>query len=122
MHIMKPAREQRHELRLQFGNRHHLDFSLTNNRGDSCTDYCLCTDLSVSGAKFFTSRDIPVGASLLLTLSLEGREIESLPVTVVRCNSELNDEERYCCSVKFNRELASFELLADEASIEFDAA
>jgi len=103
---------------VQFGNQPNFEFSLHDHHGHQLTDYCVCTDLSADSAKLFSNLDLSETLSLILSVKHDGVEIESLPVTVSRCDVELNDEERFCCDVHFSKALMCFEMIVQTANLQ----
>lgn len=98
--------------RVQCGNAQPARFLLTDVINNVSTTYCICTDLSETGARFFTDREFGVNQRLLLTVMCNDKQLEKVAVNVTRADSNLSDEERFCASVEFNQPLASFEKLA----------
>lgn len=98
--------------RVQCGNAHPVQFSLTDPVKNVSTTYCICTDLSETGARFFTDHEFEVKQRLLLTIRANDQQMEKVLVNVIRADSSLSDEERFCASVEFNQPLVSFEQLA----------
>lgn len=104
-------KEARAFSRIQLGNSDHVKFALHDSANNESTAYCICTDLSESGAHFFTDREFELGRQLELTVSVDNKPMETLAVTVIRADSSLNDEERYCAAVRFNQPFKLFERL-----------
>ena len=100
--------------RIQCGNVQKVIFSLTDKLSQSETGYCICTDFSQSGAHFFTDREFQLQQQLFLTVHIENR-VETIPVTVIRADTSLYDEERYCAAVLFEKPLGLFGKLSEIA-------
>lgn len=103
--------------RIQLGNAHKLQFSLFDEVSHQLSAYCICTDISEFGAHFFTDRPYDLDQALRLNIHQNDALIESLPVSVIRADSALNDEERYCAAVKFNCALRSLALILPKHTV-----
>ena len=101
----------RESVRLQCGNAENIQFTLVDNQSSNQTNFCVCSDLSEVGAHFFTDREFHPGQKLTLSISLEKQRKRDLPVTVVRADDHLYDEERFCAAVAFDRPMKSCEEL-----------
>ncbi len=101
--------------RFECGNSLPVRFSLFNQRENIKTNYCICTDLSESGARFFADCEFKLDQKLRLTIETNDQQSETVDVTVIRVDSSLSDEERFCTAVKFERPLALFGQLAELA-------
>jgi hypothetical protein len=99
--------------RIQCGNSYPVQFSLIDPKNRQQTSYCICTDLSCCGAHFFTDREFQERQQLELVISSDKQILETVNVTVVRADSSLYDEERFCAALKFHQSLACFEQLAE---------
>ena len=99
--------------RFQCGNSLPVRFSLLNQRENIKTHYCICTDMSASGARFFADCEFKLNQKLRLTVEINDQQSETLDVTVIRVDTSLSDEERYCTAVKIDQSLALFGQLAD---------
>jgi len=111
---MRTAKQQRNSLRLQLGNQHDYQFLLLDSNGHQQAGFCVCVDISAVGATFIVDREIPLNTNLVLHVIRRDIQIETLPVTVVRANSELNEEERFCCVVRFDEIFENYGRLATD--------
>ncbi|MBT8439624.1 MAG: hypothetical protein HKP55_04400 [Gammaproteobacteria bacterium] len=93
----------RESVRLQCGNSENIQFTLVDNQADNQTAFCVCSDLSEVGAHFFTDREFQPGQKLMLLISIENLRKRDIPVTVVRADDNLYDEERFCSAVAFDK-------------------
>lgn len=93
----------RESVRLQCGNSENIQFTLVNNQSDNQTAFCVCSDLSEVGAHFFTDQEFHPGQKLMLSISIESQRKRDIPVTVVRADDNLYDEERFCAAVAFDK-------------------
>jgi len=100
--------------RVHCGNVQKVNFSLFDNFSQSETSYCICTDFSQAGAHFFTDCEFQLQQQLVLTVVIADR-IEKFPVTVIRADTSLYDEERYCAAVRFEKPLCVFDELSEIA-------
>ena len=90
-------------MRLQCGNSENIQFILVDNQSKNQTAFCVCSDLSEVGAHFFTDLEFYPGQKLMLSILLEKKGKRDLPVTVVRADHHLYDEERFCAAVAFDK-------------------
>ncbi len=97
--------------RVQCGNAHNVNFSLTDQSQNIRTNYCICSDISLSGALFFTDCEFHENQQLMLSIGIDSKKSETLLVTVTRADSKLFDEERFCAAVRFDKSPALFEQL-----------
>ena len=97
--------------RFQWGNALPVKFSLFDKCTNLTTGYCICTDLSETGARFFTDCEFQLNQLLQLSIEHNGQQ-ETVDVIVIRVDSGLSDEERYCAAVKFEKPLVMFQQLS----------
>ena len=93
----------RESVRLQCGNSENIQFTLVDNQSSHQTVFCVCSDLSEVGAHFFTDREFHPGQKLTLSIFMEKQHKRDVPVTVVRADDHLYDEERFCAAVAFDK-------------------
>ncbi len=111
---MQISNKQRESLRLQLGNQQEYEFLLLDAYGHQQCEFCVCVDISAVGAMFVMDREIPPDTKLFLNVIRHDISIETLPVTAMRLNSELNDEERYYCSIRFDKNFEHYNLMVEE--------
>ncbi len=90
-------------MRLQCGNSENIRFTLVDKQLNNQTAFCVCSDLSEVGAHLFTDREFHPGQKLMLSISIENQRQRDIPVTVVRADDNLYDEERFCAAVSFDK-------------------
>lgn len=106
--------QQRESLRLQLGNQQDYQFVLYDKSGHQQCEFCVCVDLSAVGAQFVLDREIPLYTPLVLKVMRRDILLETLPVTVMRSNSELNDEDRFYCSIRFDRPFEHYDRFVED--------
>lgn len=92
-------------------------FSLIDPLHESETGFCICSDLSKSGAHFFTDLEFQPGQKLVLSVLLDDSKHHSYAVRVVRADSSLYDEERFCAAVQFDQPLDIYQKLIKKKSL-----
>ncbi len=107
----------RESARLQCGNTEIIRFTLINLQDNTETKVCVCSDLSAVGAHFFADLEFQPGQKLMLSILARDSVIRSVPVTVVRADTELYDEERFCAAVAFDQPLEICEELKQLQSV-----
>lgn len=99
--------------RIQCANAIPVTFTLADHENNSITGYCICTDLSPAGGHFFTDIEFTEQQSLMLTIAFDDGPSEQVPVKVIRADSSLNDDERFCADVSFERLPNYYQQLVD---------
>lgn len=97
------TKNTRASVRLQCGNSENIQFTLVDNQSDQQTAFCICSDLSEVGAHFFTDQEFQPGQKLMLSIAIDNKRQRRVPVTVVRADHHLYDEERFCAAVAFDK-------------------
>jgi len=106
--------ESRKSSRIQLSNTNQIQFSLFDEKNNQGSSYCICTDLSESGAHFFTDIQLVSEQKLFLTVLQNGHCIERIQVSVIWSDSGLNDEERFCGAVRFHETFSIFNQLTNK--------
>ena len=97
------TKNTRASVRLQCGNSDKIQFALVDHQSNHQTTFCVCSDLSEVGAHFFTDQEFQPGQKLMLSIAIDKKRQRHIPVTVVRADDHLYDEERFCAAVAFEK-------------------